>query len=416
MPKERVFTAIDLGTTKVCTLVVRVSSKGYADIIGVGFEPSHGLKKGIVVNVEETRRAVRESVRRAEQRAGSRVRSAYIGVTGSHIESNNTWIPVVSMDENAVITRDQLKLLSSSIAIPDLEPDREVIHTIPRGYALDGRPGIRNPVGMHVRQLEMHTQTVTGSSPLINTLADSVTSLGVEVKGLVLQPLASGEAVLSDEEKEMGVVLVDIGGGTSDIAVFQDGALVHTSVIPLGGFQFTNDISMIFDTSLEEAERVKLQYGNVNPELVDVNEEVELTIVGQDKMARIPRREICQIIKERAVELLQLVRAKLGEASLEGMPEARVVLTGGSANIPGLENLARRILTASVRIGVPSKPEGIPEELKNPSYSTSVGILLWCMNEYPLMVKSSNGFRSASGLYSRLLSWFLGRVRSVVAA
>ena len=416
MDDQNILTAIDVGTTKVCTLVARISSKGNVDILGVGIVPSQGLRKGTVVDVQEAKKAVRASIEQAEQKAGVQVRSAYIGVTGSHIESWNQWVPVGAIgDGNAVITSRHLEQIRHSAQISETQPERQLLHTIPRRYALDGMKGIRNPVGMHAQQMEMETHMITGASPLIRTLVESVEQARVVMQGLVLEPLASGEAVLSKEEKELGVILVDVGGGTSDMAVFQDGTLLHTAVIPVGGYQFTNDISTVFDTPFDAAEAAKLKYGHTNPELVDLKEEVELPVFGQDRVARVSRREFCQVIKERAQEMLQMVELKLEQASLGGMPEARVVLTGGTANLPGLESMARRILSASVRVGVPRQPKGIPDMLVNPAYSTSVGILLWCMKEYSQATSSANGNHGLTGYYRRLVSWLIGRVRRVSA-
>ncbi len=413
MENQKILTAIDVGTSKVCTIVAQVPSRGPVEILGVGIVPSKGLRKGNVVDVEGARNAVRASLEQAEGEAGMRVRSAYVGVTGNHVESWNKWVPVGVPGEYAVITRDQLQRFHHRVQISEAQPERQVIHAIPRSYAVDGAMGIRNPVGMHVQQLEMQTHTITGASALIRSLVDSVEQAGIGVQGLVLEPLASGEAVLSEEEKELGVILLDIGGGTSDMAVFRDGTLLHTAIIPVGGYQFTNDICTVFDTPFDAAEAAKLKYGHTFPESVDLNEKVELPVFGQEGTIKVSRREVCQLIRERAQELFQLAKLKLEEASLDCMPGARLVLTGGTANLPGLERMARRSLSASVRIGAPREPKGMPEVLVNPAYSTSVGILLWCMKQHSVATRLTNGNHGVTSFYRRLLSWFLGRARMV---
>lgn len=415
MQKEGIVTAIDVGTTKVCTIVAKVYSSEKVKIIGVGIEPSRGLRKGMVVNVEEARKAIRASVKKAEQQSGVRVRGAYVGVTGSHIQSKEEWLPIIAGKEQTVVTGSRLNAVRRSLTVSNSDDSRQVLHAIARGYALDGTGGIKNPVGMHAHQLEMHTQVVTGVSALFTTLTDAVTGAGVEMLGLVLEPLASGEAVLTDAEKELGVVMVDIGGGTSDVAIFKGGDMVHTFVIPVGGYQFTNDLATMFDASYEEAEQAKLKYGGVNLDAVTPGEEVEIPAIGQTRTVKVQRQDICRAMKERSVELLQLIKAKLIEAKLQGGTDSRVVLTGGSANIPGLDGLAKRILTANVRVGTPRKPAGMPEVLINPSYSTSVGILLWCMKEYSLISENSNGNTSVFSFYSRFINWLLGRIKSVAA-
>lgn len=413
---NQVITAIDVGTTKVCTLIGKVSQEGDANVIGVGIEPSKGLRKGTVVDLQETRRAVAASIKKAEQQADKRIKSAYVSVTGSHIESSNNWISIPTSTEKSVITSDRLNNMANSVQLSGLKSDRMLIHSIPLSYALDGKAGIRNPVGMHVQEMDMHTQLVTGSSSFVKTLAESVTSAGINIEGMVLQPLASGEAVLTEEEKELGVVLIDIGGGTSDIAVFQGGVLVHAAVVPVGGFQFTNDISMMFDTNYEDAEAIKLQFGNVNPEQIAIDESVVTKIIGENREVTVPRREICQVLKERAVELFSFVRAKLDKASLKGMPVLRIVLTGGASNLPGLDELARRSLTATVRIGIPMSRDVAGEDLENPAYSTSVGVLQWGARGSSHASSSKNGHNKSSNLYKRVRDWLLGQMKGLVPA
>jgi len=413
---NQIITAIDVGTTKICTLIGEVSQDGDANIIGVGIEPSKGLRKGTVVDVHETRRAVRASIKKAEQQAGKRIKSAFVSVTGSHIESSNNWISVTTSTDKSVITNDRLNNMANSAKLPNLKSDRTQIHSIPISYALDGKRGIRNPVGMHVSEIDMHTQFVTGDSSFVKTLNETVISAGINVEGMVLQPLASGEAVLTEEEKEVGVVLIDIGGGTSDIAVFQSGVLIHASVLPIGGFQFTNDISMMFDTNYEDAEVIKLQYGDVNPEQIDLDETVVTKIIGENKEITVTRREICQVLKERGVELFSFIKAKLDKAPLKTMPVLRIVLTGGGSNLSGLDKLARRSLTATVRIGVPNTTDVQEQKLNNPAYSTCVGVLEWSVKCSSQLSNSNTGYNKSSNLYNRIGNWLLGQIKGMVPA
>jgi cell division protein FtsA len=414
MDGERLLTAIDVGTTKVCTIIAKVQGDKKVDVLGTGIVPSQGLRKGNVVDIESTQYAVRASIEDASAQAGVKVSSAYVGVTGSHVVSGNQWGSVEATKNSTVITPTDIDRVKDSLYESEGSQDREVIHVLPRYYSLDGMIGIRNPIGMHAQNLQVQSHTITGASSIIKNLVQAVENVDVKVLGMVLEPLASGEAVLTQEEREMGVVLVDIGGGTSDMAVFHDGTILHTAVIPVGGYQFTNDISMSFDTPYFAAEEAKLKYGHVNVESIDINEEIEIPLFGKDGTISIPRRDLCLLLKERARELLEMVKIKLDQANLTNVRENRLVLTGGSANLPGLEDMARRILTSHVRLGVPRDILGLTDRLKNPSYATSVGILLWYAQNPEGRPYHANGNvkNGHMAFYQRLLNWVFKRPKA----
>ncbi|MBI4298274.1 MAG: cell division protein FtsA [Chloroflexi bacterium] len=412
MEKETFLTAIDVGTTKVCTIVARLAPGKDPEIVASGIVPSQGLKKATVVDIEGAANAVRASVELAEGEAGMKVPWAYVGVTGSHIEAMNQWTAIEVSNHGSVITPRDMAVAHVSSVSSEPSDNRQLLHAIPRLYSLDGLKGIRNPVGMHAQNLQVETHVIQGAASLMANLVRSVEKAGVKVKGMVLEPLASGEAVLTPEEREMGVVMVDIGGGTSDIAVFKEGAIFHTAVIPVGGHQFSNDISMAFDTPFLAAEEAKVKYGHALPETVDMREELDLPVLNGITQIKVSRRELCQIVKERAHELLELVRIKLEQAEIKDISGTKLVLTGGTANLPGLEELARQTLSGHVRVGVPSGVKGLPEKLVNPAYATSVGMLLWCSSREAVHDNHVNGKGGPLALYSQFIRWLTSIMRA----
>jgi cell division protein FtsA len=382
MQEPHVLAAIDVGTTKVCTIVARKTGPATFDVLAHSTVPCEGLKKGNVVDVEATRRAIRDSLTEVEKKAGIKIQSAYVGVTGAHVSYENRWDSVGWAGERGVITNDDLMRVPGVVANTSAKTGREVLHAIPMAYSLDGKRGIRNPVGMHTSNLKVESHVVTGAPSAVAKLVEAVRGAGIEVEALVLEPLASSEAVLTPEEKQRGAVVADIGGGTTDVVAFRHGSIYYTSVVPVGGYQFTNDISVTYNTPYEVAETVKLEHAHTEPHVVGPNEEVTLSVTGRTVKLRVSRRDICQITRERAQELVRLIKLKLQEAQIGDVARVRLVLTGGSANLPGLRELVHRTLTSHVRIGVPEGHPSIPDELKSPKFSTPVGILLWGLQQH----------------------------------
>ena len=409
--------AIDVGTTKVCTIVGRKAGPRGIHILGHSTVPSNGLRKGNVTDVAATEKAVRESIHAAEQSTGHHIQSAFVGVTGAHVGFENRRDRLVSVGQNGVITTDELRRDPEALAHSLSNPGRKLIHAVKMSYSVDGDGSIRNPLGMHSRDVEVETHLVTGGTPFINKLLLAVENTGVTVESLVLEPLASGLAVLTPQEKERGAVLVDIGGGTTDVVAFRQGRIRYTGVIPVGGHQFTNDIATIFNTPYEAAEDVKLKYAHTELPSPGSDHEISLPVIGQGRELRTKRREICQLTRERAQELARLIKLKLDEAEWEDPSALRVVLTGGTSNLPGLVRLMQRTLGIPVRHGVPSARGVIPHELKDPAYATGVGILLWATTEY---VPSTNGVETTSNgtveVGSKgLLSGLLGQLSKLMS-
>lgn len=374
MKKRSNLTSIDVGTTKVCTTIADIDNGGGIRVTGVGITPSKGLHKGLVVNISDARESIRESVRKAEQASNYKVESAYIGVTGRHINSlNNRGVVAVTRNDRLVRPDDLRRVLASaqSVKVPK---DRKLLHVIPRGYALDGQVGVKNPVGMHGFRLDVETHVITAAITSIQNLVKCIRSIGIDIDDLVLEPLASSEAVLSEDEKQVGVILADIGGGTTDIAVFREGSIWHTSILPVAGYQLTRDVAIGLGLPFDIAEEMKKKYGSVMPVYEGKAENSNpMSTNGHG----VSYQDLCDIIRARVEEIIRLILLELPRSEYQELVPAGLVLTGGSSNLPGIETLGRDILRLPVRVGTPTKMHGITDALRDPAYATSVGLLLW---------------------------------------
>jgi cell division protein FtsA len=372
--KKRTIASIDVGTTKVCTTMAEINDGGAMRVVGVGIAPSLGLHKGLVVNINEARESIRESVRKAEQASNYKVESAYIGVTGRHVTSmNNRGVVAITRNDRVVRSDDLRRVLASaqSIKVPG---DRKLLHVIPRSYAVDGQAGVRNPVGMHGFRLDVETHVITAAVTSIQNLVKCIRSIGVDIEDLVLEPLASSEAVLTEDEKQVGVILADIGGGTTDMAVFKDGSIWHTSILPVAGYQLTRDISIGLGLPFDVAEEMKKRYGSVMPVYESRND--ANTAISQDGHG-VSYQDLCDIIRARVEEIMKLLLLELPNSEYEALVPAGLVFTGGSSNLSGMATLGREVLQLPVRIGAPASMYGISDTLCDLAYATSVGLLLW---------------------------------------
>lgn len=375
---NRTIVGIDVGTTKICTLVAEVHDTGKVNILGVGLTPSKGLDKGVVVNIDEAVSAIATSVEKAERLSGYRIGTAYVGIAGRHISSlNSRGVVAISRPDHEISRNDVARAVEAAQAIA-IPTQREVIHVIPRAYIVDGHEGIRDPVGMAGYRLEVETHIVTGEVMAIQNLIKSVERAGVGIDDLVLQPLASGSAVLTEEDKNRGVVLVDIGGGTTDIAIFIGGGIWHTVVLPIGGTHFTNDLVYVLHTPHNTAEYLKLKYGSVLYEpKPDEQDDIDTDTFSPGERQQVSRRLLNEILQSRAEQLIEMVGSEVRRSGYEGLLPAGIVLTGGSAQLPGLEELTREILGMPVRIGVPTNLTGLSEAIDSPPYATCVGLVRW---------------------------------------
>ncbi len=374
---ERTIVGIDVGTTKVCTLIGEVDDAGNLCIVGVGVAPAHGLSKGVVVNVEEASKSIAASIEKAERVSGYSIQAAYIGLAGKHISSLNSRGVVAVGRGERYITQDDVERAveaAQAIAVPH---NREIVHVIPRSFTLDGQEGVRDPVGMVGFRLEVETHIVTGAVASIRNLVQCVENASVEVNDLILQPLASSEAVLAPEERETGVVLVDAGGGTTDVAIFVQGTIWHSMVLPVGGNNLTNDIAVGLRTPFATAEQLKIKYGHALPELVDPSEMIDVAAFGEGESQSVPRVQLAQILEARVEETFIMVSNEIKRSGYEGLLPAGLVLTGGTAELQGFKELGREILQLPVRIGRLHNIGGLADAVSGPAYATAVGLLHW---------------------------------------
>jgi len=372
MADNEIIAGLDLGTTKVCAIVAEQTDDGI-DIIGIGSVPSKGLKKGVVVNIESTVQAIRAAIEQAETMAGVEIGTVYAGIAGSHVRGVNQE-GVAAISSREVTQTDVDRVLEQAKAIP-LPGDRQVIHVLPQEYIVDEQDGIKEPVGMSGVRLEARVHLVTAATPSIQNIIKCAERCDLTVAEVVLQPLASANAVLSDDEKEIGVALIDIGGGTTDIIVYIDGAVVHTSVIPIGGINFTNDVATGLRTPIAEAERIKIKYGCAASSMVDEEESIEVPSVGGRPPRTLPRRVLCDIVEPRAEEIFAACRHVIAETGFGEMLAAGVVITGGTTLLDGMPELAEAVLDLPVRRGAPMGIGGLIDVVRSPAYATGVGLV-----------------------------------------
>lgn len=370
---SEVVVGIDVGTTKICTIVGEVRADDI-NILGVGIEPSRGMHKGVVNDVQALTRSVSASVRKAEQSSSYRIGRAYVSVAGAHIASTNS-AGISSINPARGVQMNDLERAMEAARAVALPHDRELLHVIPRSYKIDQQDGIRSPLGMLGYRLEVEAHIVMASTVALRNLQNCIQDAGVDVDRFILNPLASGDVVLNASERNQGVVVIDIGGGTTDIALYIEGTVWHTGVIPVGGWHVTNDIAQVLHLPYEIAEQVKLEYGTASPKEVGPTEMLMVQAFGEEQISQVQRRDLAEIIHSRVEELFQLVLKELKCSAYDGLLSAGVVLTGGSAQIPGIKQIATEVLKMPVRVAQPERLSGIADTLRNPSYSTSVGLL-----------------------------------------
>ncbi len=401
---ERAVIGIDVGSYRILVLVGEINEAGEVRIVGVGESPSRGVKKGVIVNVTEATAAIAKAVERAEQSSGYQIERAYVGISGTHIRSHNSQGVVgVARRERGITPDDVDRVLEAAGAIP-LPQNTELLHILPRVYTVDGQEGVRDPLGMHGFRLEVEAHVVLGSSTVIQNLTKCVQGAGVEVSALVLTSLAAGQAVLSQTAKEMGVVLVDIGGGTTDIAIFIDGAVWHTRTLPMGGEYITNDIAIGLRLPPESAERVKLRHGHARAAQVAEDERFTISPYGESNPVIVPRWKLAEIIQARCEEILENVQQEIKRSGYEGLLPAGIVLCGGTARLPGLQELARDMFELPVQIGTPQHITGLTDRLTGPDAAVAVGLVQWT----PFWAEGQ-GWRTArpslSTFWRRLIEW-----------
>jgi cell division protein FtsA len=373
--------AIDVGTTKVCTLVGDLDPEGRPRVLGVGITASHGLKRGTIDDMAEVTAAIRRSVDQAESSSGLRIQSATVGLAGAHVGYiNNKGLTAIAQPNRPITETDVARALDSArtIAIPS---NREVVHALARYYIVDGSEQVSNPVGMHGHRLDVEAHVITGMVSAMQNLKHCVTAAGIVADQLVLEQIASAEAVLDDEERTHGVILADIGGGTTDIVVYLNGAVYHTAVLTVGGDSITGDLVVGMRTPFTAAEEVKEIHGHAIPSAVGIDETVKLTSFGSEPRREVNRRRICEIVQARMEEILEMIGHDVRRAGLIDLTAAGLVLTGGAANLEGVERLAADVLQMPVRVAYPHEVAGKTDVITNPAFATSIGLLSWAARE-----------------------------------
>ncbi|HEX9756436.1 MAG TPA: cell division protein FtsA [Nitrospiria bacterium] len=404
--QENIIVGLDIGTTKICAVVGEVVDETRVDIIGIGTSPSRGLRKGVVVNIESTVESIKRAIEEAELMAGVQINSVYAGIAGSHIKGFNSR-GVIAVKDHEVTQADIDRVLDAAKAVV-IPLDREVLHVLPQEFIVDDQDGIIEPLGMSGVRLEAEVHIITGAVTSAQNIVKCVNRAGLEVEEIIIQPLASSEAVLTPDERELGVAMVDIGGGTTDIATFMQGSVWHTAVIGIGGHHLTNDIAVGLRTPAAEAEKIKRRFGCAMTALVQDEETIEVPSVGGRPPRVLSRQLLSEIIEPRAEEIFSLVGREIKKTGHGEMVASGVVITGGSAIMDGMVEIAERVLDLPVRKGVPSRVGGLLDVVNSPLYSTGVGLVLYALKTQQgyLVHRGANGHRMVQKMVGRMQGWF----------
>src|SRR5262245_53088959 len=397
---------LDIGTSKVVALVGEVTAEGGVEVLGVGSHPSRGLKKGVVVNIESTVQSIQRAVEEAELMAGVEIRSVFTGIAGSHVRSLNSH-GIVAIKDKEVAGGDVARVMDAAQAVP-IPADQKILHVLPQEFIIDGQEGIREPIGMSGVRLEAKVHIVTGADSAAQNIEKCIQRCGLEVEDVVLEQLASSFAVLTDDEKELGVCLVDIGGGTTDLAVFSNGAIRHTAVIPIAGDQVTNDIAVSMRTPTQYAEDIKIRYACALSQLANPDESIEVPSVGDRPARRLARQTLAEVVEPRYEELFALAREELRRSGFEEIIAAGIVLTGGSAKMEGAIELAEEVFHVPVRLGQPQHIKGLSDVVRNPIYSTGAGLLLYARDNALAGNRGKSIAGNARSMAERMKNWFQG--------
>ena len=401
---KNLIVGLDIGTSKVVAIVAEITADGDLNVIGMGTQPSRGLKKGVVVNIEATMGSIQRVLEEAELMADCRIAEVYTGIAGSHIRSlNSSGMVAIKEKEVTQADIDRVVETAKAIAIPN---DQQVLHILPQEFIIDGQEDVREPLGMSGVRLEVKVHIVTGAVSAVENVVKCVRRCGIEVKDVMLQPLASAKAVLNDDEKDLGVCLMDIGGGTTDIAVFTNGAIRHTAVIPIAGDQVTNDIAMTLRTPTKEAEELKVRFGCALTQLADPNDIIEVPGVGERGPRKLSRPMLAEVIEPRIEELYTLAQAELRRSGFEELLSSGIVLTGGTALLQGMTELGEEVFHLPVRVGVPAYVGGLKDVVRSPRFATAVGLLLEGREQYLRGEAARAQVTGIGGAAQRMKQWF----------
>ena len=404
--EKNLIVGLDIGTSKVVAIVGEVMPDGTIEVIGIGSHPSRGLKKGVVVNIESTVHSIQRAVEEAELMAGCQIHSVYAGIAGSHIRSLNSH-GIVAIKDKEVAPGDVERVIDAARAVA-IPADQKILHILPQEFLIDNQEGIKEPVGMSGVRLEAKVHMVTGAVSAAQNIIKCVRRCGLEVDDIILEQLASSYSVLTEDEKELGVCIVDIGGGTTDIAVFTEGSIRHTAVIPIAGDQVTNDIAVALRTPTQYAEEIKIKYACALTQMATADENIEVPSIGDRPPRRLARHTLAEVVEPRYEELLTLVQAELRRSGFEDLVAAGVVLTGGSSKIEGLIELAEEVFHMPVRLGVPQYVTGLVDVVRNPIFATGVGLLLFGYQNRDQRALEAGLGKGLRSVLDRMKGWFQG--------
>jgi cell division protein FtsA len=406
-PEKNLIVGLDIGTSKIVAMVGEVMPDNRIEVIGIGSHPSRGLKRGVVVNIEATMQSIQRAAEEAELMAGCQIHAAYTGIAGSHIRGFNSH-GIVAIRDKEVTQYDIDRVIDAARAVA-IPADQKILHILPQEFIVDNQEGIREPIGMSGVRLEAKVHMVTGAVSAAQNIGKCVQSCGLQVADIILEQLASSQAILSEDEKELGVCLVDIGCGTTDIAVFTDGAIRHTAVIPIAGSQVTNDVAVALRTPAQSAEQIKLQYAHAIREKADANQMISVPSAGNTRERQISAKALSEVIEARYEELFTLVQAELRRSGFEDLIASGLVITGGAAKVPGAVELAEKVLRMPVRLGCPQHVDGLEDVIHNPIYATGVGLLLYGHQQQQEGRMQPVFFQhGVKNVFSRMKGWFQG--------
>ncbi len=397
---------LDIGTSKVVAIVGEYAPDETVEVVGIGTSPSRGLKRGVVVDIESTVQSIQRAVEEAELMAGCEIHSVFAGIAGNHISSLNS-DGIVAIKDNEVNENDVERVLDAARAVP-IPADQKVLHVIPQEYTIDGQEGIRHPIGMSGVRLEAKVHLVTSAVSAAQNITKCIARCGLQVDDLILQPLASSYAVLTEDEKDLGICLVDIGAGTTDVAVFTQGGIRHTAVLPIAGDQVTNDIAVALRTPTQHAEEIKIKYACALTQLASADETIQVPSVGDRATRRLARQTLAEVVEPRYEELFGLVQAELRRSGYEELVAAGVVLTGGAAKMEGAAELAEEVFHMPVRIGLPQYVTGLSDVVKNQVHATGVGLLLYGSQQGQVVNPSRLMSPKLEGVIGRVKGWLRG--------
>jgi cell division protein FtsA len=404
MARERLVVGVDVGTTKICTLIARVTEDEQLEILGAGVTRSDALRKGSVVSVEQAANDIQSSIQKAEQQSGFKIISAYVTISGSHLQTEDAHGMVTIRRSDRAITEDDVNRALDAARMANLPPDREMIDLVPRHFTVDGQEEIASPVGMLGQRLEVTGTMITGAKSAIQNLTHCVERAGISIDALVPQALAAGEAVLTPAERDLGVTLIDLGGGTTDVGIFAEGGLIYATVLPVGGQQISNDIAVRLRTPYSAAEEIKIRHGQAFANGREEDRLIDVSSFDSDESTPVSVRMVCDTIEDRLVDTFELIRKRLARVGFDSSLPAGTVLVGGTAQLHGIRRLAAEILESPVRVASPSGILGLGEQLSSPGFAASVGLLRWGLRHGD-EASSPFGASAISGAFTSIINW-----------